>query len=144
MHLLVLQEVHYVAALLSIRGMIALPTIRNTPGIDLVVINPAGHWNANIQVKTSRHKVNFWPISSKYHDFSGQNNDYAFVRYIASSAYFEVFIEKADTVITDVDLLLPIGKAKGLKEWASSWYLPRDPIELKRIQEQYDKFGRSF
>jgi hypothetical protein len=88
--------VHHVAALLSFRGLIALPTIRNAPGIDLVVVNPAGTWHANVKVKTSRRKINFWPISYRYRDFSGPNNYYAFVRYIAQSASFEIFLETAD------------------------------------------------
>jgi hypothetical protein len=75
--------VHHVAAVLSLRGLIALPTIRNAPGIDLVVVNPTGSWHGNVQVKTSQHKVNFWPISTRYHQFSGPHNYYAFVRYVA-------------------------------------------------------------
>lgn len=49
----------YVAAMLSMRGLIALPTIRNAPGIDMLAINLAGTWHANTQAKTSQYKVNF-------------------------------------------------------------------------------------
>ena len=45
--------VFYVAAELSLRGMIALPTIRNTAGYDIIVTNRDGSKHANIQVKTS-------------------------------------------------------------------------------------------
>lgn len=34
--------VHYVASELSFRGMIALPTIRNTAGYDLIVVSADG------------------------------------------------------------------------------------------------------
>jgi len=133
--------VHYVAAMLSMKGLIALPTIRNAPGIDLVVVNPVGSWHANIQVKTSQYKVDFWPISSRFHEFSGHNNYYAFVRYITKGSLFEVFLETADKVIIDVDKVLVDTRARGLKEWAPSWYLPRDPDGLKRVHEQWDNFG---
>jgi len=133
--------VHYVAALLSMRGLIALPTIRNAPGIDLVVVNLAGTWHANIQVKTSQYKVNFWPISSRFHEFSGPNNYYAFVRYITKGCLFEVFLETADNVIRGAETVIADTKERGLKEWAPSWYLPRDPEGLKRIIDQWNNFG---
>jgi hypothetical protein len=135
--------VHYVAAMLCMRGLIALPTIRNAPGIDMVVVNLAGTWHANIQVKTSQYKVNFWPISTRFREFSGQNNYYAFVRYISKSMSFDVFLETADNVIQEAIKVTEDTKARGLKEWAPSWYLPRDPGELKRVQEQWENFGLS-
>jgi len=74
--------VHYVTSELSLRGLIALPTVRNAPGIDLLVTNQAGTSHANIQVKTSGSKVGFWPISTNYRDFKGPRNYYTFFRYI--------------------------------------------------------------
>ena len=45
--------------------MIALPTVRNTPGTDLIVTSSDGQRNANIQVKTTQHKTaKFWIICS--------------------------------------------------------------------------------
>jgi hypothetical protein len=133
--------VHYVAAILSMKGFIALPTIRNAPGIDLVVVNLSGSWHANIQVKTSQYKVNFWPISNRFHEFSGPNNYYAFVRYINDSSLFEVVLETADKVIQDADIVVADTKARGLKEWAPSWYLPHDPDGLHRVLQQWENFG---
>ena len=49
--------VYFVASELSLRSLIALPTIRNTAGTDIVVVNKDGTWHANLQVKTSRSKV---------------------------------------------------------------------------------------
>ena len=134
--------VHYVAAELSLRGLIALPTIRNAPGIDLVVVHPAGSWHANIQVKTSQHKVNFWPISAKYREFSGRDNYYAFVRYIAQESQFEVFLERADRVIRDADAATVESRKRGNKGWAPCWPLPRDAKGLERVQRQWENFGR--
>ncbi len=55
--------VHFVVSQLSLRGLIALPTIRNTGGIDILVSEPDGNAQASLQVKTSLKKVIFWPTS---------------------------------------------------------------------------------
>jgi hypothetical protein len=52
--------VHYLAAELSRRGLVALPTIRNTAGYDIIVARADGTKHANIQVKTSQRKASFW------------------------------------------------------------------------------------
>jgi len=57
--------VHYAAYKLSQRGMLALPTVRNTPGTDLIVTSLDGRHHANIQVKTTQSKgAKFWPVCS--------------------------------------------------------------------------------
>ncbi len=57
--------VHYAAYKLTLRGMLALPTVRNTPGTDLIVTSLNGRHHANIQVKTSRYaRAKFWIICS--------------------------------------------------------------------------------
>lgn len=58
--------VHYAAYKLTKRGLLALPTVRNTPGTDLVVTNLDGSRHANIQVKTTGNsRAVFWPICNK-------------------------------------------------------------------------------
>jgi hypothetical protein len=44
--------VHFVVSELTLRGLIALPTIRNTAGIDILVSEPDGADQAALQVKT--------------------------------------------------------------------------------------------
>jgi hypothetical protein len=57
--------VHYVAYQFLNRGMLALPTVRNTPGTDLIVISTDGMQHANIQVKTTQYgRAKFWIICS--------------------------------------------------------------------------------
>jgi hypothetical protein len=57
--------VHYAAYKLTRRGMLALPTVRNTPGTDLIVTSLDGRHHANIQVKTSQYpRAKFWVICS--------------------------------------------------------------------------------
>jgi hypothetical protein len=57
--------VYYAAYKLTQRGMLALPTVRNTPGTDLIVTSRDGRHHANIQVKTSQYaRARFWVICS--------------------------------------------------------------------------------
>ena len=39
--------VHFVVSEVSLRGLIALPTIRNTANVDVIVTNKQGTWQAN-------------------------------------------------------------------------------------------------
>jgi hypothetical protein len=50
--------VFHVSAKLMMRGLIALPTIRNTAGYDIIATTQDGTRHANIQVKTSGRWVN--------------------------------------------------------------------------------------
>jgi hypothetical protein len=90
--------VHAVVAELSLRGLIALPTIRNTAGIDVIVSNRIGTWHANLQVKTSRSRVSFWPIVEKYAEWVNPNNYYVFLRFHKKTGQFEIFIESSERV----------------------------------------------
>jgi hypothetical protein len=84
--------VHYVAAELSRRGLIALPTIRNTKGYDIIVATPDGKKHANIQVKTSQKRVNYWP-TPPFPKISGKSKDYyVLLRWDDSEKKFEGFM----------------------------------------------------
>jgi hypothetical protein len=131
--------VHFVAAELSLRGLIALPTIRNTAGIDLVVVNKSGTWQANLQVKSSRSKVGFWPIGKHYESWRGPNNSYVFARYLKAEGRFEAFLETAQGVAEQVAARVADERARGLKEWAPCWYLQGDN---ERVRRQWIEFGR--
>src|SRR5260370_27956269 len=48
--------VHHVVAELSRRGLVALPTIRNTAAYDIIVATPDGKRHANLQVKASQNR----------------------------------------------------------------------------------------
>jgi hypothetical protein len=133
--------VHFVVSELSLRGFIALPTIRNTAGMDIVAVHPNGEWHANIQVKTSRSKVSFWPIGTTYHRWCGPHNHYAFVRYLAGEGRFEIFLESADRVVPAVDARVADEKTRGLKDFSPCWYLPSDDQEVERLRSQWLQFG---
>jgi hypothetical protein len=84
--------VHYVAAELSLRGLVALPTIRNTAGYDIIVATQDGSRHANIQVKASQKRVSFWPmppsekVCAKAHDY------YVLVRWLKDKKRFQAFM----------------------------------------------------
>jgi hypothetical protein len=127
--------VHFVVSELSMRGLIALPTIRNTAGVDVVVTDKKGTWQANLQVKTSRSKVSFWPIGKRYNEWVGPNNYYVFLRYNDKVKSFEVFLESSQRVAELVDLLLEQEKQRNCKEWAPCYY-PKSLLETLRNQWQ--------
>jgi hypothetical protein len=84
--------VHYVAAELSRRGLIALPTIRNTAGYDIIVVTPDGKKHANIQVKTSQNRVSFWPMPKPENIRATSKDHYVLVRWIEKKRRFEGFM----------------------------------------------------
>ncbi len=122
--------VHYVVSELSRRGLIALPTTRNTSGIDVVITNRDGSWHANLQVKTSQNRTNFWPIGNRYKDWLGKNNFYVFVRYLKKASCFEAFLEAAGRVAKEAD-----------PTWTPSWFLPRRESARQRVSRQWLEFG---
>src|SRR3989304_2954752 len=90
--------VHFIVSELSLRGLIALPTIRNTAGVDVVVTNKKGTWQANLQVKSSRSRVNFWPVGNKYNEWIGPNNFYVLVRFDPKLGSLEAFLASSQEV----------------------------------------------
>jgi len=132
--------VHFVVSELSLRGLIALPTTRNTAGIDVVVASQDGSRYATLQVKSSKNKVSFWPISKRYEQLCGKNIYYVFVRYLKKEKCFEAFLEPSEKVVEQVKRNLEENKRGGYKEWAPCWALPKDEKELNRVQQQWLDF----
>jgi hypothetical protein len=133
--------VHFVASELSLRGLIALPTTRNTRGIDVVIVDTIGRWHANVQVKTSKKKARFWLLGKKYLEFSGRNNYYAFVRFLSDERHFEAFLERADEVIRHAQAAQEGRRQKGGTGGLPSWQLPRDQARLNKVRRQWEKLG---
>ena len=131
--------VHHVVSELSLRGLIALPTIRNTAGVDVLVTNKSGIWHANLQVKSSRSRVNFWPVGAKYAEWVGPNNSYVFLRFDPKMGKFEVFLESSKNVARLVARGRLEEKHRGAKEWAPCFY-PKGQYD--RLRENWRLFGR--
>jgi hypothetical protein len=82
--------VFYVASELSLRGLVALPTIKQTRAYDLIVTSADGKHHANIQVKTCGKKTNFWPTPAPEKIPTGPNDYYALVHRVEGR--FEAFL----------------------------------------------------
>jgi hypothetical protein len=86
--------VHYVVSELSLRGMIALPTTRNTDAYDIVAITRKGDKHANIQVKTSSYRTRHWPMPEIEKIRTGTHDFYVLVRRHDAENRFEAFLLK--------------------------------------------------
>ena len=134
--------VHFVVSELSLRGLIALPTTRNTVGIDVVVVSLDGSLHANLQVKASKNKVTFWPVGKSYEKIRGRHNFYVFTRYLKKESRFETFLESADQVTKTVKARRELSRSRGYAEWAPCWFLPKDEASRERVRRQWLEFGR--
>ncbi len=70
---------YYVAAELSRRGYIASITLRNSPGIDILVTNQKNTKSVGIQVKTNQGKSKSWILNKKAEDYQSKDLYYVFV-----------------------------------------------------------------
>ena len=96
--------VFHVASVLSMRGMIALPTIRNTAGYDIIVSSPDGSKHANIQVKTSAVRPKFWPICQNIASVKLSPNDfYVLLRRSVDKSGFEGFMLSGIDMKTELE-----------------------------------------
>jgi len=129
--------VHYVVSELCLRGLIALPTIRNTAGVDVVVVNKEGSWHTDIQVKTSRSKVTSWPVGTGYELWQGANRYYVFLRFDTKAGRFDAFLERADKVIENTAIGLEADKTHGRTLWPAF----RLEDQADRLRGQWEQFG---
>jgi len=78
--------VHFVAGELSRLGKIALPTVRNTQGIDLLVSDVNSSRTVYLQVKTNKDKLDFWIVGLPK---QSENLFYVFVNLLRSHERLE-------------------------------------------------------
>ncbi len=123
--------VFHVASELSMRGLIALPTIKNTRGIDILVTDPETGAHAILQVKTSQDCVSFWPTSKPENCPAGRDTFFVFVRRLVGCHRFEAFVVRASRVVDDVRRVVSGQKARGRSVFPC-WYLPKDEANALR------------
>jgi len=131
--------VHHIASELSRRGLIALPTVKNTPGIDILVSTLDGKHHAALQVKTSLTKVSFWPVGYNYESLNGKNNFYVFLRFIEKNNQYEIFLDSSDNVATSINERSKIKKDKNGK-FPPCWYLPKNSKNVDNLKNQWYNF----
>jgi hypothetical protein len=117
--------VHFAAYRLSLRGLIALPTVRNTAGIDLLVNDPRTGAHRALQVMASLKLVNFWPMSKPEKCLRGAQNAYVFLRFDSNIDSFEGFLVDAESVFEQVTANLEDYRDRGRAEFPY-WGLPSD------------------
>jgi hypothetical protein len=133
--------VFHVAAELSMRGLVALPSIRNVKGADILVADPDGKRFAFLQVKTSQYKVTFWPVGEGAREWTGDNCFYAFVRRVHGG--FEVFLERASVVAREAVDAENKALARGNKKWGLAWPISgMDAVKgaEERARSQWNEF----
>jgi hypothetical protein len=94
--------VHHVVSELSRRGMIALPTIRNTAAYDIIVVSPGGQKHANIQVKASAKAAKFWLMPAPNHVRAGPFDHYVFLRWMGDGNGYQGFMLSGKEVRAEV------------------------------------------
>ena len=109
--------VHWVVSKLSMRGMVAMPTMRNTGGIDILVSSKDGKKMASLQVKASAKKVKFWPTPKHDKVIDGKGCYYVFLRYVETKEDFEAFLVSGGEVKKQVTENAEYYKSKGRKEF---------------------------
>jgi len=117
--------VHFVVSELSLRGLVALPTIRNTAGIDILVSEPDGSGQANLQVKTRSSKEDYLSTSRPERCLKGPRSFYVFVRYLPDEERFEAFLESGSNVAKQVQENLLDDQKEGRK-YFPYWLLPSE------------------
>lgn len=128
--------VHYAVSELSRRGFIALPTIRNTAGIDVLVTEPNGSGPVVLQVKTSSKETKWWPVSTTNSCLGGSNAYYIFVRYNQKNERFEAFMVKANDVQRQVENYVKDEKAHG-NSGMPFWGLPDSEAKQTRLAQEW-------
>ena len=84
--------VHHVVSELSRRGLVALPTIRNTAAYDVIVATPDGTRHANIQVKASEKRRLFFPMPESEKVRAGPHDYYVLLRWLAKEERYEGYM----------------------------------------------------
>jgi hypothetical protein len=135
--------VHYVVSELSRRGLVALPTIRNCAGIDILVSDDIGNFSKVLQVKTSKDRVSFWPCAAK-EQYAGKNFYFVFLRWLRKENGYEVFLEKGSRVVKNVlanDEKMKQTQNKAYGKW-QFFVLPRSEKAKEKLRQNWREFGK--
>ena len=133
--------VYHVASELSLRGMVATVTTRNTAGADILVADKAGTHFAFLQVKTSKSKVTFWPLGDNPSTWIGEHCHYVFVRRVKGT--WEVFLERAAVVAQESEANDRAALKRGNKPWSPWWALTGQDASAgaeERTRRQWEEF----
>ena len=128
--------VYWVAMELSLRGLIALPTVRNCQAADVLVLDPKTGALATLQVKTSGKSPKFWPATAPPPAWRKSSHAYVFVRRAEGGKTFEGFLLGSVEVATDVEANFQDLASRHRKPFAE-FRLPKDPTAIIQLQEAW-------
>ena len=128
--------VYWVAMELSHRGLVALPTVRNCPGADLLVLDPGTGGLATLQVKCSGKRPKFWPASAPPVAWRKPTHAYVFVRRTGSGDGYEGFLVGSEEVAVDVAANLADLAGRGRQPF-HEFRLPKDQQAVERLREAW-------
>lgn len=131
--------VYWVVSELSRRGLVALPTVRNCPGADVLVLDPVTGGLATLQVKTSGKCAKFWPTAMPPAAWRRPTHAYVFVRRRKDDAAFEGFLVGASEVAASVSSALERQRMRGKREFPE-YCLPGSPAgsDLAGVQALHE------
>ena len=95
--------VHHVVSELSRRGIIALPTVKNTAAYDIVALNTLGTKHANIQVKASSKKVSFFPMPRPEKIRTNKHDYFVLARWLEPEGKYECFLLSGRAARSEVE-----------------------------------------
>jgi hypothetical protein len=129
--------VHHVVSELSRRGLVALPTVRNTAAYDIVALNAEGTRHANIQVKSSSKRVGGFPMPPADRVRTGRNDYYVFARWIETEGKYQCFLLTGREARKEVDRTTDIKRKAGRFVMPSVQVGPKNGQEAERWRKAW-------
>jgi hypothetical protein len=130
--------VHFVLSEMARKGFIALPTVRNTAGFDIIATNNKGDQHVNIQVKSSLEKRHSWLLGGEVPEYMrAEKAFYAFVR-DDGDGRFEAFVVGGREVHAHNQAHMRKPRRKGSNPF-HTWHLPKDNVN--QYKNRWDKLG---
>lgn len=128
--------VHYVVSELSRRGLIALPTVRNTAAYDVVVVSPDGRRHAMLQVKASSKRVSFFrmPLSSRIK--TGPHDFYVLVRWLTREHRYQGFMLTGAEAKAEVKRRERVQRSRG-RSLVPCVSVTRGPSRARRWEQRW-------
>ncbi len=127
---------HFVVSELCRRGFTALPTIRNSRGPDVLVMNEDGLEFRVLQVKTTSRRDNFWLVGPRESIKASPRFFYIFVRPKSNSPEdpYEAFIVPSERVARE---------ARDYGGSADDWKLPSEDREVDILRGNWNSLWSS-
>lgn len=132
--------VYYVCMELSLRDLIAMPTVRNAAGIDVLVSTASGDHLADLQVKTSQTKVSFWPAPAANRIPDNANVWFVFLRWLKHEKRFQGFMATASEVKIGVEQEAARQQRAGAKDFPA-WNLPKTAPEQHELERRWETWS---